>query len=149
MGFREKRLRIKHPWNKFFEFCHKINSKNDLTTPKMNLKIYPNVSITLSKYQTKSYPFVSKFEKVVLNRPFELAPKSSRILTIKPSNQFFKQGASFIIENRLQDKGIYTYNVYCVRKKELPIMLNKPGCNVTIDKGSIGYTLDEICRKTQ
>ena len=121
----------------------------EFTTPKMNLKIYPNVSITLSKYQTKSYPFVSKFEKVVLNRPFELAPKSSRVLTITPSNQFFKQGTSFIIDNRLQDKGIYTYNVYCVRKeKELPIMLNNPGDRkVTIDKGSIGYTLEEICKK--
>ena len=61
----------------------------EFTTPKMNLKFYPNVSITLSKYQTKSYPFGSKFEKVVLNRPFELAPKSSRVQTITPSNQFF------------------------------------------------------------
>ena len=87
----------------------------------------------------------------MLNRSFELAPKSSIVLTIKPSNQFFKQGTSFIIDNRLRDKGIYTYNVYCVRKeKELPIMFNDPGdCEVTIDKGSIGYTLEEICQKTQ
>ena len=87
----------------------------------------------------------------MLNRPFELAPKSNRDLSIPPSNQFFKQGTSFKIDKRLQDKGIYTYKVYCVRKeKELPIMFNNPcGCKVTIDKGSIGYTLEEICQKTQ
>ena len=29
-------------------------------------------------------------------------------------------------------------------------MLNNPGdCKVTIDKGSIGYTLEEVCQKTQ
>ena len=29
-------------------------------------------------------------------------------------------------------------------------MLNNPGdCKVTIDKGSIGYPLEEICRKSQ
>ena len=133
------------------DFLNFATKSIEFTTPKMNLKIYPNVSITLSKYQTKSYLFVSKFEKIVLNRPFELAPKSSRVLTITPSNQFFKQGTSFIIDNRLQDKGIYTYNVYCVRKeKELPIMLNNPGDRkVTIDKGSIGYTLEKSCQKTQ
>ena len=87
----------------------------------------------------------------MLNRPFELTPESSRVLTITPSNQFFKQGTSLIIENRLQDKSIYTYNVYCVRKsKELPIMLNNTGDHkVTIDKGSIGYTLEKTCQKTQ
>ena len=110
-----------------------------------------SIEFTTPKMKIKSYPFVSKFEKVVPNRPFELAPKSSRVLTFTPSNQFVKQGTSFIIDNRLQDKGIYTYNVYCVRKeKELPIMLNNPGDRkVTIDRGSIGYTLDEICQKTQ
>ena len=132
------------------DFLNFATKSIEFTTLKLNLKKYPNVSITLSKYQTRSYPFVSKFEKVVLNKPFELAPKSSRVLTIIPSNHFFKQGTSFIIDNRLQDKGIYTYNVHCVRKeKELPIMLNNPGDRkVTIDKSSIGYTL-EICQKTQ
>ena len=117
----------------------------------MNLKTYSNVSTTLSKYQTKIYPFVSKFERVMLNRPFELAAKSSMVLTITPSNQFFKQGKSFIVDNCLQDKSIYTYNVYCVRKeKESPIMLNNPGdSKVTIDKGSIGYTLEENCQRSQ
>ena len=87
----------------------------------------------------------------MLNRPFELAPKPSRVLTYTPSNQFFKQGTSFIIDNRLQDIGIYTYNVYCVRKeKELPIMLNNSGDRkVTIDKGSLGYNLEEFRQKTQ
>ena len=87
----------------------------------------------------------------MLNRHSEPVPKSRRVLKITSSNQFFKQSTSFIIDNRLQDKGIYTYNVYCVRKeKELPIMLNNPGDRkVTIDKGSIGYTLEEICQKTQ
>ena len=133
------------------DFLNFATKSIKFTNPKMNLKIHPNVSITLSKHQTKSYPFVSKIEKIVLNRPFELAPKSSRVLTITPANQFFKQGTLFIIDNRLQDNGIYIYNVYCVRKeKELPIMLNNPGDRkVTIDKGSIGYTLEEIFQKTK
>ena len=87
----------------------------------------------------------------MLNRPFKLAPKSGRVLTITPSNQFFERRTSFIIDNRLEDISIYTFNVYCVRKeKESPIMLNNPGDRkVTIDKGSIGYTLEEICQKSQ
>ena len=115
------------------------------------MKICPIVLITLSKNQTKSYQSVSKFEEFVLNRPFELAPKSSRLLTIIPSNQFFKQRTSFKIDNRLQDKEIYTYKAYCVRKdKELPITLNYPGeRKVTLDKSSIGYTLEEICQRSQ
>ena len=139
MGFKEKRMQIKHPWNGFFEFCHKINRVHNVKNELKNLSKRLNHALKISK---KSYPFVGKFEKVVLNKPFELAPKSSRVLTITPSNHFFKQGTSFIIDNRLQDKGICTYNVYCVRKeKELPIMLNNPDDRkVTIDKGSIGYT---------
>ena len=66
------------------DFLNFATKSIEFTTPKMNLKIYPNVSITLSKYQTKGYSFVSKFEKVVVNRPFELAPKYSRVLTIRP-----------------------------------------------------------------
>ena len=133
------------------DFLNFATKSIEFTTPKLNVKIYPNVSITLSKYQTKSYPFVNQFEKVVLNRPFELAPKSSRVLKITPSNQFFKQGAFLVIDNRLQDKESYKYNVYCVRKeKELPVMLNNPGDRkVSIDKGSIGYTLEKVCQKTQ
>ena len=133
------------------DFLNFVTKSIEFATPKMNLKIYPNVSITLSKYQTKSYPFVSKFEKVLLNKPFKLEPKSSRILTITPSNHFFKRGTSFIVDNGLQDKGFYTYNVYCVRKEmELPIMLNNSGDRkVTIDKGSLEYTLEEICQKSQ
>ena len=59
-----------------------------IRTPKMKLKIYPNISITLSKYQTKSYRFVSKFEKVVLNRPFELAPNSSKVQQLQHQTNF-------------------------------------------------------------
>ena len=88
MGFFEKRLRIKHPWNGLLNFATK---SIEFTTPKMNLNFYPKVSITLSKYQMKSYPFLNKFEKVVLNKCFELTPKSTRVLTITPSNQFIKQ----------------------------------------------------------
>ena len=85
----------------------------------------------------------------MLNRPFELAPKPSRVLTITPSNQFSKQGTSFIIYNRLQDEGINTNIVYCERKKEMSIMLNNPGDRkITIDEGSKRYILEEICQKS-
>ena len=70
------------------DFLNFATKSIEFTTPEMNLKLYPNVSITLSKYQTKGYPFVSKFEKLVLNRPFELAPKSSTVLTNKITNGF-------------------------------------------------------------
>ena len=75
-----------------------------------------------------------------------LAPQTTRVISVKPTSDFFRKRTPFIIGTELQRKGIYTYNVRCFQKeKELPIMLNSLQNNkVVIPKGPIGQTLEDI-----
>ena len=118
----------------------------DISTPKIDLKTYPEVAVKLSRYQTKSYPYVNSYKIVTLDQQLPLAPKSTRVISIRPPNEFFRKGTSFVIGSELQAQGIYTYNVQSFRKeKELPIMLNNPqNTKVVIHKGPIGHTLEDI-----
>ena len=115
------------------DFLESTVKSIDLTTPKIDLKTYPEVAVTLSRYQTKSYPYISSYKIVTLDQQLPLAPKSTRVISI-------------IIGSELKAQGIYTYNVQYFRKeKELPIMLNNPQYNkVVIQKGPIGHTLEDI-----
>ena len=128
------------------DFLESTVKSIDLTAPKIDLKTYPEVAVTLSRYQTKSYPYISSYKIVTLDQHLPLAPKSTRVISIRPPNEFFRKGTSFVIGSELQAQGIYTYNVQCFRKeKELPIMLNNPQNNkVVIQKGPIGHTLEDI-----
>ena len=116
--------------------------------PKIDLKILPGNSVLLSRIQTKSYPYKKVFKTVSLEQSLPLAPKSSRVISLRPPSEIFRfrKGISFVIGSKLQVNGIYTYNVQCFRQeKELPIMLNNlQNCKVTIEKGPIGCTLEDI-----
>ena len=122
------------------DFLESTVKSIDISTPKIDLKIYPEVALKLSTYQTKSYPYFISYKIVILDQQLPLAPKSTRVISIRPPNEFFRKGTSFVIRNELQAQGIYTYNVQCFRKeKELPIMLNNPQNNkVIIQKGPLG-----------
>ena len=126
------------------DFLESTVKSIDISTPKIDLKTYPEVAVKLSRYQTKSY--VSSYKIVTLDQQLPLAPKSTRVISIRPPNEFFRKGTSFVIGSELQSQGIYTYNVQCFRKeKELPIMLNNPqNTKVVIQKGPIGHTLEDI-----
>ena len=128
------------------DFLESTVKSIDLTTPKIDLKTYPEVAVTLSRYQTKSYPYISSYKIVTLDQQLPLAPKSTRVISIRPPNEFFRKGTSFVIGSELQAQGIYTYNVQCFRKeKVLPIILNNPQNNkVVIQKSPIGHTLEDI-----
>ena len=128
------------------DFLESTVKSIDLTTPKIDLKTYPEVAVKLSRYQTKSYPYIGSYKIVTLDQQLPLAPKSTRVISIGPPNEFFRKGTSFVIGSELQAQGIYTYNAQCFRKeKELPIMLNNPQDNkVVIQKGPIGHTLEDI-----
>ena len=109
------------------EFLESTVKSNDISTPKIDIKTYPEVVVKLSRYQTKSYPYVSSYKIVTLDQQLPLAPKSTRVISIRPPNEFFRKGTSFVIGSELQAQGIYTYKVQCFRKeKVLPIMLNNP-----------------------
>ena len=127
------------------DFLESTVKSIDISTPKIDLKTYPEVAVKLSRYQTKSYPYVSSYKIVTLDQQLPLAPKSTRVISIRQPNKFFRKG-TFVIGSELQAQGIYTYNVQCFRKeKELPIMLNNPqNTKVVIQKGPIGHTLEDI-----
>ena len=110
------------------------------------MKTYPEVAVKLSRYQTNSHPYVSSYKIVTLDQQQPLAPKSTRVISIRPPNEFFRKGTSFLIGSELQAQGILTYNVQCFRKeKEFPIMLNNPQNNKdVVQKGPIGHTLENI-----
>ena len=128
------------------DFLESTVKSIDLTTPKIDLKTYPEVAVTISRYQTKSYQYISSYKIVTLDQQLPLAPKSTRLISIRQPKEFFRKGTSFVIGSELQAQGIYTYNVQCFRKeKELPIMLNNPqNNNVVIQKGPIGRTIEDI-----
>ena len=128
------------------DFLESTVKSIDISTPKIDLKTYPEVAVKLSRYQTKSYPYVSSYKIVILDQQLPLAPKSTRVISIRPPNEFFRKGSSFVNGSKLQAQGNYAYNVQCFRKeKELPIMLNNPQNNkVFIQKGPIGHTLEDI-----
>ena len=118
----------------------------DISTPNIDLKTYHEVAVKLSSYQTKSYTYVISYKIVTHDQLLPSAPKSTRVISIRPTNENFRKGTSFVIGSELQAQRIYTYNVQCLRKeKELPIMLNNPqNTKVVIQKGSIGHTLEDI-----
>ena len=128
------------------DFLESTVKSIDVSTRKIDLKTYPEVAVKLSRYQTKSYLYVSSYKNVTLDQQLPLAPKSTRVISIGPPNEFFRKRISFVIGSELQAQGIYTYNVQFFRKeKELPKMLNNPQNNiVVIQKGPIGHTLEDI-----
>ena len=128
------------------DFLESTVKSIDISTPKIDLKTYPEVAVKLSRNQTKSYPYVSSYKIVNLDQQLPLAPKSTRLISIRPPNKFFRKGTSFVVGSELQSQDIYTYDVQCFRKeKELPIMLNNPqNTKVVIQKGPIGHTLEDI-----
>ena len=128
------------------DFMNNSTKLIDIESPKIELKNFPGVSIALSKYQTKCYPYVSVYKTVKLEHQIHLAPKSTRVVSIKPVSEFFRKGTSFVIASELQDQGVYTYNVHCFKKeKEIPVMLNNPkDSKVIIQKGPIGFTIEDI-----
>ena len=70
------------------DFHESTVKSNDLTTPKVDLKTYPEVVVTLSRYQTKSYPYISSYKSVTLDQQLPLTPKSTRVISIRPPNEF-------------------------------------------------------------
>ena len=128
------------------DFLESTVKSIDISTPKIDWKTYPEVAVKLSRYQTKSYPYVCSYKIVTLDEQLPLAPKTTRVISIRPPIEFFRIGVSFVIGRELQAQGIYTCNAQSFRKeKELPIMLNDPQNNkVVIQKGPIGHTLEDI-----
>ena len=118
----------------------------DISLPKIGLTNFPGVSVILSRYQTKSYPYVSSYQIVNFEKPLPLAPKPTRNISIRSPNEFFRKVTLFVIGDEHQNKGIYTYNVQCFRKeKELTIMIYNPqNYKVTFDRGQIGHTIEDI-----
>ena len=126
------------------DFLESTVKSIDISTPKIDLKTYPEVAVKLSRYQTKNYPYVSSYKIRTLDQQLPLAPKSTRVKSIRPPNEFFRKRTSFVIVSEVQAQSIYTYNVQCYRKeKELPIMLNNPQNNkVVIQKRPTALTLE-------
>ena len=128
------------------DFLSNSTKSIDFSTPKLELKMYPGVSVAISNIKSKSYPFISSYQNVLLDQTITLAPKSTRVISISPADKVFKKGTSIKLDKDLQQKRIYTYNKYCNHdEKTLPIMLNNPKeSKVIISKGSIGQTFEDI-----
>ena len=109
------------------DFLSNSTKSIDFSTLKLELKMYPGVSVATSNIKSKSYFFISSYQTVLLDQTITLAPKSTRVTSLSPADKVFKKGTSFKLDKDLQQKGIYTYNLYCNHdEKTLPIMLNIP-----------------------
>ena len=84
------------------DFLQSTVNSIDISTPTIDLRTYPEVAVKLSRYQTNSYPYVSSYKIVSLDEQLPLAPKSTRVISIRPSDEFFRKGTSFVIGSELQ-----------------------------------------------
>ena len=91
---------------------HKIKSIN---FPNLNLRLkkYPDITVPISIIRSKSYPYLSFYQNVLLDKNITIAPKSSRVISISPAGIVFKIGTSFRIDKSLEQKGINAKSTYC------------------------------------
>ena len=84
---------------------HNIKSIN---FPNLNLELkkYPDLTVTISIIRSKSYPYLSFYQNVLLDKKITIAPQSSRVISISPAGIVFKAGTSFRIDKSLEQKGI-------------------------------------------
>ena len=124
---------------------HNIQSIN---FPNLNLglKKYPDLTVPISIIRSKSYPYLSFYQNVLLDKKITIAPKSSRVISISPAGIVFKVGTSFRIDKSLEQKGIISKSTYCRNEiKSMPIVLkNFRESKVDINKDVIGQTFENI-----
>ena len=104
---------------------HNIKSIN---FPNLNLELkkYPDLTVPISIIRSKSYPYLSFYQNVLLDKNITIAPKSSRVFSISPAGIVFKLGTSFRIDKSLEQKGINAKSTYCRNEiKSMPIVLKK------------------------
>ena len=106
----------------------------------------------LSPYLDKPFPHYSQVNSVELPQDITIAPYSTRVLTLIPTdedNDLFRKGTSFRLHKNVLDTGIYTYHVYCSHhESKYPLMLNNPNPNsIPIKKGIVGYALLECTQE--
>ena len=97
--------------------------------PNLNLELkkYPDVRVPISTIRSKSYPYLSFYQNVLLDKNITIAPKSSRVISISPAAMVFKLGTSFRIDKSLEQKGINAKSTYCRNEiKSMPIVLKIP-----------------------
>ena len=124
---------------------HNIKSIN---FPNLNLELkkYPDITVPISIIRIKSYPYLSFYQNVLLDKIITIAPKSSRVISISPAGIVFKVGTSFRIDKSLEQKGINAKSTYCRNEiKSMPIVKkNFRESKVDINKGVIGQTFENI-----
>ena len=112
----------------------------------LELKKYPDITVPISIIRSKSYPYLSFYQNVLLDKNITIAQKSSHLISISPVGIFFKVGTSFGIDKSLEQKGINAKSTYCRNEiKSMPIVLkNSRALKVDISKGIIGQTFENI-----
>ena len=119
-----------------------------LNFPNLNLELkqYPDITVPISVIRSKSYPYLSFYQNVLLDKNITIAPKSSRVISISPAGIVFKVRTSFRIDKSLEQKGINAKSTYCRNEiKSMPIVLkNSRESKVDINKGVIGQTFENI-----
>ena len=79
----------------------------------LELKKYPDITVPISIIRSKSYPYLSFYQNVLLDKNINIAPKSSRVISISPAGIIFKVGTSFRIDKSLEQKAINAKSTYC------------------------------------
>ena len=119
-----------------------------LNFPNLNLELKqcPDLTVPISVIRSKSYPYLSFYQNVLLDKNITIAPKSSRVISISPAGMVFKVGTSFRIDKSLEQKGINAKSTYFRNEiRSMPIVLKKSReSKVDINKGVIGQTFENI-----
>ena len=103
------------------DFLSNSTKSIDFSTQKLELKMYPGVSVAISNIKSKSYPFISSYQKVLLDQTIALAPKSTRVISISPADKVFKKKhrSNLIKTYNKKEYTLITHNVIMTRKRYL------------------------------
>ena len=128
------------------DFISHNNKSMNFPILNLELKKYPDITVPISIIRSKSYPYLSFYQNVLLDKNITIAQKSSHVISISPVGIFFKVGTSFGIDKSLEQKGINAKSTYCRNEiKSMPIVLkNSRALKVDISKGIIGQTFENI-----
>ena len=124
---------------------HNIKSIN-FPNVSLELRKYSDITVLISIIRSKSYPYLSFYQNVLLDKNITIAPKSSRVISISPAGIVFIVRTSYRIDKFLEQKGINAKTTFCMNEiKSMPVVLkNSRESKVDINKGVIGQTFENI-----
>ena len=131
------------------EFCRKCISKiHFVIIPPLELKDTPNAICYGSLCATKPYSYLSLIKAIWIPHQIHIDAKTSLVYKYRPEVEQinFVPGTTFIPHQKVAKSGLDFVNVLCTQsEKYITILMeNNKNHQITLDKGTLGYSALDI-----